>query len=73
MVKLGNHPEVSLCLRCARWAAKQAAQIEDLNRTGVLVRLRTQLRRARHKVITRGWHRNRHLGGALRWLGRRLP
>jgi len=73
MVRLGNHPEVSLCLRCARWAAKQAAELEDLGRTGLLVLLRNRLRLARHRVIERGWHRNRYLGGALGWLGRRLP
>ena len=73
MVHLGNHPEVALCLRCARWAAKQGKQIEDRTRTGPLVRVRDRLRLARQKVIQRGWHRNRWLGGALRWLGRRLP
>jgi len=73
MVRLGNHPEVALCLRCARWAAKQAAQIEDLTRTGPLVRVRNLLRLARRTVIQHDWHRNRWLGGVLRWLGRRLP
>ncbi len=73
MVRLGNLPEVALCLPCARWAAKQAKKIEDLTRTGPLVRARDQLRLARQKVIQRGWHRNRWLGGVLRWLGRPLP
>lgn len=73
MVRLGNHPEVTLCLRCARWAAKQAAQLEDRGRTGVLVSVRDRLRLARQVVIERGWHRNRYVGGALRRLGRRLP
>jgi hypothetical protein len=73
MVHLGNHPEVALCLRCARWATKQAAQIEDLTRTGPLVRVRDQLRLARQKVSQHGWQRNRYVGGALRWLGKRLP
>ena len=73
MVHLGNHPEVALCLRCARWAAKQAGQIEDRSRTGPLVRVRDRLRLARQEVIRRGWHRNRWLGGTLRRLGKRLP
>ena len=29
LVHLGNHPEVALCRRCARWAAKQAWEIDD--------------------------------------------
>lgn len=73
MVRLGNHPEVMVCLRCARWAAKQAGQIEDLTRTGPLVRVRNRLRLARQKVIQHGWHRHRGLGGVLGWLDRRLP
>jgi hypothetical protein len=73
MVHLGNHPEVALCLPCAQWTAKQAKQIDDLTRTGLLVRVRDQLRLARQQVMQRGWHRNRWLGGPLRWLGRRLP
>lgn len=73
MVRLGNHPEVVLCLRCARWTAKQAKEIEDLSRTGPLVWVRDRLRLARLKVTQRGWHRHRRLGRPLRWLGRRLP
>ena len=73
MVHLGNHPEVALCLRCARWTAKQAREIEDLTRTGPLVRARDRARLGRQKVMQRGWHRNRWLGRPLRWLGRRLP
>jgi hypothetical protein len=50
MVRLDKHPEVTLCLRCARWAARQAAQLEDLGRTGVLVRVRDRLRFVRRKI-----------------------
>lgn len=73
MVHLGNHPEVALCLGCARWASKRAAAIEDRNRAGVGAQLRGRLREARQTVITQGGHRNRLAGRALRWLGRRLP
>ena len=73
MVHLGNHPEVALCLRCARWAAQQAKQLEDLARTGPLVRVRDRLRLARQKVIQRGWHDHRLIGRPLRWLGKHLP
>lgn len=73
MVHLGNHPEVVLCLGCARWAAKEAGEIEDRDRTGLLPRARDKFRDLRRGVVHRGWHRNRYLGPALRWIGRRLP
>jgi hypothetical protein len=73
MVHLGNHPEVALCLRCARWAAKQAGEIEDRGRTGRRVVARNRLRAVRRSVVRRGWHHHRLLGGPVRWIGRRLP
>jgi hypothetical protein len=73
MVRLGNHPEVALCVRCARWAAKQAWEIEDQGRTGPLVTARDRLRAARRGVVRRGWHQHRLLGGPVRWIGKRLP
>jgi hypothetical protein len=73
MVHLGNHPEVALCVGCARWAANQAWEIEDTNKTGPLVLARDRLRAARRHVVDKGWRRNRLLGGPLRWLGKRLP
>lgn len=73
MVHLGNHPEVGICRSCARWAAKQAWEIEDRDRTGPLVRVRDVLRTGRQIVIDHGWHRGRWLGGPLRWIGKRMP
>jgi len=73
MVHLGNHPEVALCLRCARWASKQAWEIEDQTKTGRLVRVRDRLRATRRSVVEHGWHNNRWFGGPIRWLGKRLP
>ena len=73
MVRLGNHPEVALCTGCARWAAREAREIEDRARSGFGVLVRKQLDAARHGVINRGWQHNRFLGGALRWLGKHLP
>src|SRR5690242_1775758 len=40
MVHLANHPEVALCRPCARWAAKQAWEIEDRDKIGVLRMMR---------------------------------
>lgn len=73
MVHLGNHPEVALCLGCARWAAKEAGDIEDQGNTGLAVRARHLVRAARHGVVSKGWHRNRLIGGPLRWIGKWVP
>jgi hypothetical protein len=73
MVHLGNHPEVTLCLRCAHWASKQAAGLEDRDRSGPLPIVRDVLRTARRQVIDHGLHRNPIIGAPLRWLGKRLP
>lgn len=72
MVHLGNHPEVALCVRCGRWAAQQAWEIEDRAKTGPLVTARDRLRTSRRAVIDHGWQHGR-LGRPLRWLGRHLP
>ena len=73
MVHLGNHPEVGLCLGCARWTARQARDVEDRDRTGLAVTVRDMERRIRDGVIRRGLHHNRIIGGPLRWLGKKLP
>jgi hypothetical protein len=73
MVHLGNHPEVALCRPCARWAAKEAWEIEDRDKAGALVNMRGRFRQLRRAVIHRNWHRHPVLGRPLRWLGRHLP
>ena len=73
MVRLGNHPEVALCVGCAHWAHLQGQEIEDRSKTGVVMRVKDELRAARGKVIERGWHRKPVIGNALRRLGRHLP
>jgi hypothetical protein len=73
LVHLGNHPEVALCLRCARWASKQADEIDDRARNGLAVMLRDRARFARRVVVQRGWHQLPLVGGVLRKLGRYAP
>jgi len=73
MVHLGNHPEVALCPRCCRFAAKQAWEIEDRTRAGLPAAARQRFREVRREVMERGWHRHPLVGKPLRWLGRRLP
>ena len=73
LVHLGNHPEVTLCLSCAHYVSKRAAEIEDQSKTGPAVRARDSLRRARGIVIERGLHNHPLWGRPLRWLGRHTP
>jgi len=73
MVRLGLHPEVVLCLPCAHYVHRRARTVEDRGHAGLGVRTRHLLRRARERVIQRGWHQNRFLGPVLRWLDGRLP
>lgn len=73
MVHLGNHPEVALCVRCCRFAAKQAWEIEDRGRVDPLALARQQLRGVRRAVVARGWHQHPLIGKPVRWIGRRLP
>jgi hypothetical protein len=73
MVHLSDHPDVALCLPCARWAAKRAWEIEDRDGSGIRVSARGQVRRLRRAVIERNWHRHPVFGASLRRLGKHLP
>ena len=44
MVHLGDRPEVALCRSCARWAAKQAWEIDDRSKSGPLAIARDRFR-----------------------------
>ena len=72
LVRLGNHPEVTVCTRCAHSLSKWA-WVEDRSSTGAAVRARAGFRRLRKTVVSRGWHRNRIIGRGLRWIGRFTP
>ena len=73
LVQLGKHPEVQLCLGCAHSVHQRAREIEDAGRRGTAALARGQVRNLRAIVVQRGWHRNKVIGGALRWVGRYLP
>jgi len=73
LVHLGNHPEVTVCTRCAHSLSKWAWEIQDQARTGLAVRARNRLRRMRKTVVRRGWHRKGLVGRWLRWLDRFTP
>ena len=73
VVRLGDHPEVAVCLRCAHYLHQRARAREDAARHSTGARLRDGLRVARGLVMRRGWHRAPVIGPVLRWLGPRLP
>jgi hypothetical protein len=73
MVHLGNHPEVTICVRCAYSIKAWASEIEDQGKTGLAVKARDTLREARNFVMRRRLHQKKWIGRPLRWLGRRLP
>ncbi|HEY4315817.1 MAG TPA: hypothetical protein VGO19_09975 [Actinomycetes bacterium] len=73
MVQLGNHDEVTICLRCTVFLRNRAREIGDRDQGGIGVAARGGLRMGREWVVDRGLHRNAVLGPPLRWLGRHLP
>lgn len=73
LVRLGEHPEVGVCLRCARWLWRRAVRRRDELRPSVAGRLRGCVHVVREAVIRRGWHERGALGVFLRWLDRYLP
>lgn len=73
LVHLGEHPEVTVCTRCAHSISKWAWEIEDQSRTGIAVRARDKFRRLRKIVIRRGWHHHSLIGRPLRWIGKHTP
>jgi hypothetical protein len=73
LVRLGQHPEVGVCLRCARWLQRRAAQRLDERHPSWGARLRGRIRAIRKAVIRKGWHERGRLGVLLRWLDQHLP
>jgi hypothetical protein len=73
LVRLGAHPEVAVCLRCAHTLHHRAQAREDEQRPSVGARARDVLRAGRGMVVRRGWHRMPVVGPVLRRLGPRLP
>lgn len=73
LVRLGSHPEVGVCLRCARWLQRRAVQRYDEQHPSPAARLRGGIQTVRDAVIRKGWHQRGTLGVALRWIDRDLP
>jgi hypothetical protein len=73
VVRLGSHPEVAVCLGCARFLHQRARAREDSLRPSPGTRVRNAIRAGRSFVVQRGWQDRRLLGPLLRRLDRHLP
>ena len=73
LVRLGSHPEVGVCFRCARFLSRKAQEAQDRKHPSAAGRARAVLNRGRDTAIEHGWHRLPVVGPALRWLGDHLP
>ena len=70
LVRLGNHPEVGICIPCVHFLRRRAM---DLQATVMRQTLRGAAESVRGQVMARGWHRRPLIGPALQWLNRQLP
>lgn len=73
VVRLGQHPEVGVCLGCARWLQRRAVQRYDKQHPSAAARLRAGIHVVRGGVIRKGWHQRPVVGAVLRWIDRYLP
>jgi hypothetical protein len=70
LVRLGNHPEVAICINCAHFLRRRAL---DRQATAMRKRLRRAAESVRRDVMARGWHQRPVIGPALRWVNQHLP
>jgi hypothetical protein len=73
LVRLGMHPEVGVCLQCAHFLQRRAAEREDERHPSPAARVRAVVRGVRDQVISRGWHHRPVIGRLLRRIDRHLP
>ena len=73
LVRLGQHPEVGVCARCAHWLHRRAQERIDEHQPGPAAWARGGVRRVRAAVMHRGWHDRPLVGPLLRWIDRHLP
>ncbi|HMD94269.1 MAG TPA: hypothetical protein VKG80_16690 [Trebonia sp.] len=70
LVRLGNHPEVGICVNCVHFLRRRA---RDLQATAMRQRLRGTAESVRREVMSRGWHNRPVIGPALRWISQHSP
>jgi hypothetical protein len=70
LVRLGNHPEVGVCIGCVRFLGRRA---RDHKASVMRKRLRGTAESIRGEVMSRGWHERPVIGPALLWINRHVP
>jgi hypothetical protein len=70
LVRLGNHPEVGVCVSCVRFLGRRA---RDYQASVWHQQLRGAAETVRGEVMRRGWHERPGIGPALLWINRHLP
>jgi hypothetical protein len=72
LVRLGNHPEVGVCPRCAQWLHRRARSSVDAGRRTPVTVMRRGLDTARGRVMRAGAQHWPVVGPLLRRLDRHL-
>lgn len=73
LVRLGQHPEVGVCLACAHSLQRRARARRDEHRPTLGARARAAIEAVRAAVIRKGWHERAVVGALLRRIDRHLP
>jgi hypothetical protein len=70
LVRLGNHPEVGVCVSCVRFLGRRA---RDYQASVMRKQLRAAAESVRGEVMSRGWHERPVIGPVLLWINRHVP
>jgi hypothetical protein len=70
LIRLGDHPEVGVCVDCARFLGRRAG---DYQASAWHKQLRGAAESIRGQVMSRGWHERPVIGPALLWVNRHVP
>jgi hypothetical protein len=70
LVRLGNHPEVGVCVSCVRFLGRRA---RDYQASVARQQLRRAAESIRSEVMSRGWHERPVVGPVLLWVNRHVP
>jgi hypothetical protein len=73
LTRLGNHPEVGVCARCAQWLHRRARSPDQRGRATRRGWLLPAVEAARARVMRAGVHDWPVVGSLLRRLDRHLP
>lgn len=70
LVRLGNHPEVGVCVSCVGFLGRRA---RDYQASVMRKQLRGAAESIRGEVMSRGWHERPVIGPVLLWINRHVP